>query len=270
MFTAAFVAAVAAVTVANAAPVARASVSIPSTYAEGYLEPYAVYHTRYLALDCEDKHDTTFFDDCCHPMLATQNLKDDRKAYCTPSAAAYTSAASVAAATTTVAGDDAGSAFASATSSAAASSSSAAAAEVTQNNNYAQPQASTEEASTSSAAPAPAQTSASSGGSGDYSGGFATYFYQGGNAGACGNVHSDYDKIVAIDIEKYGNTGDVSGTCGKWLTITNTNNGQSVVAMVADVCPTCANGNSLDLSVGAFEAIASLSDGEVPITWSYN
>ena len=43
--------------------------SIPSTYGS-YLEPYHGYHIRYMALDCEDKHDTSFFEDCCHPMLA--------------------------------------------------------------------------------------------------------------------------------------------------------------------------------------------------------
>jgi expansin (peptidoglycan-binding protein) len=32
----------------------------------------------------------------------------------------------------------------------------------------------------------------------------------------------------------------------------------------------CANGNSLDLSVGAFTAIASEADGMVPITWTWN
>lgn len=33
------------------------------------IQPYNTYNTRYLALDCEDKHDTSFFDDCCHPLL---------------------------------------------------------------------------------------------------------------------------------------------------------------------------------------------------------
>lgn len=43
----------------------------PATYYEGYLENYQVYHTRYLALDCEAKHNTSFFDKCCHPMLVS-------------------------------------------------------------------------------------------------------------------------------------------------------------------------------------------------------
>lgn len=57
--------------------------------------------------------------------------------------------------------------------------------------------------------------------------------------------------------------------------------------MIADACPTCVNGNSIDLSMVAFQAIAPLSDGIVPskpilpswhdlrnyllitVTWSY-
>lgn len=101
-------------------------------------------------------------------------------------------------------------------------------------------------------------------------GGFATYFYQGGNAGECGTVHSDYDKVIAIDANGWWSdyqSNNASPYCGKWITLTNTNNGKSVTAMVADVCPTCDTNNSLDLSLGAFEAIADTSAGEVPITW---
>ena len=58
--------------------------------------------------------------------------------------------------------------------------------------------------------------------------------------------------------------------CGKYVTIKNTDNGKEIVAMVADVCPTCDTNNSLDLSTGAFNAIAAESDGEVPIEWWFN
>jgi rare lipoprotein A (peptidoglycan hydrolase) len=54
------------------------------------------------------------------------------------------------------------------------------------------------------------------------------------------------------------------------VTIKNTNNGKTVAAQIQDVCPTCNNANSLDLSVGAFNAIASEADGMVPIEWSFN
>ena len=51
--------------------------------------------------------------------------------------------------------------------------------------------------------------------------------------------------------------------CGKQIKVTNTQNGKSVTAVVADVCPTCANSNSLDLSVGAFVEIATEDQGIV-------
>lgn len=62
-----------------------------------------------------------------------------------------------------------------------------------------------------------------------------------------------------------------SPDCGRWVTIVNENNGKTVSAMVADVCPTCTgNGESIDLSVGAFESIADLSEGQVSIKWKFN
>jgi rare lipoprotein A (peptidoglycan hydrolase) len=51
--------------------------------------------------------------------------------------------------------------------------------------------------------------------------------------------------------------------------IINTNNGQSVVVTIADDCPTCNNGNSIDLSTGAFKQLAAFSEGEVPIKWRF-
>ncbi|GAA5912669.1 hypothetical protein JCM5296_006050 [Sporobolomyces johnsonii] len=105
--------------------------------------------------------------------------------------------------------------------------------------------------------------SSSSSSSGSYSG-QATYFYQGGVAGACGTVHSDSDYIVALDSAMYG-SGEY---CGKSLTIYG--NGNSVTATVADECPSCASSGSLDLSLAAFEALASTSVGVVSITWSWN
>jgi expansin (peptidoglycan-binding protein) len=117
-------------------------------------------------------------------------------------------------------------------------------------------------------------TKASSGGSpsGDVkTGGFATYFHQNGNAGACGQYHSDSDYGIAIDSNGYWGNDFSSGSdlCGKVINIKNENNGKTVTATVWDVCPTCNNGNSLDLSVGAFNAIATESEGMVPISWSF-
>ncbi|KDR68843.1 hypothetical protein GALMADRAFT_215445 [Galerina marginata CBS 339.88] len=100
-------------------------------------------------------------------------------------------------------------------------------------------------------------------------GGFATFFSQGGVAGACGTVHQDSDLIGAIDVARYGNPGTQSSLCFHQARITNVNNGKSVTITITDVCVSCQNNNSFDLSTGAFSAIASLSDGIIPITWEF-
>jgi len=94
--------------------------------------------------------------------------------------------------------------------------------------------------------------------------GRATYFTQGGNAGACGNVNSDSAYIVAVNSAQYD-----SSKCGQSVSITNTANGKSITATVADMCPGCGSG-SLDLSTGAFQALGDMSAGVLPISWSYN
>lgn len=256
-----------AATSAFAAPVA----SPPKGWAHGYLEDYDVYHTRYLALDCYTQHNTTFFSECCRPLLATETLAD-RPEYCTPNATQNATAsayeASASTATVTATADIAAESdyAAEASSSTAALTTQAAAAAPT--SEWVAP-------TTTSTSEAPAQTSeapANNGGlSGDVqTGGDATFFYQNGNPGACGNYNSDSTPLVAIDQAWWPNFGQQSDLCGKWVTIKNTNNGKTVSAVIADVCPTCNNANSLDLSVGAFTAIASESDGMVPIEWSFN
>jgi len=110
---------------------------------------------------------------------------------------------------------------------------------------------------------------ASSGSSGLVTGGFATFFYQNGVAGACGTVHSDGDLVAAMDSRRYGNTSVKSSLCGKRVQITNPKNNKSVTVTVADACPTCANSNSIDLSVGAFTKIATEAEGMVAIQWKF-
>ncbi|ELU44425.1 rare lipoprotein A (RlpA)-like double-psi beta-barrel domain-containing protein [Rhizoctonia solani AG-1 IA] len=97
-----------------------------------------------------------------------------------------------------------------------------------------------------------------------YSGGVATYYYQNGAAGSCGNYNSDDTPIVAVD----SRTMDPS-LCGKKVRVTNTNNGKSVVCTIADTCPTCNTATSLDLSTGAFNQIAKPEEGMVPIAWHF-
>jgi len=119
--------------------------------------------------------------------------------------------------------------------------------------------------SSSSEAPAPSSSPSSGGDSGDITGGVATFFFQGGNAGACGTVHQDSDFVAAIDSARYNG----GALCGKQVQITNSNNGNSVTVTIADECPTCNNGNSIDLSVGAFTQLATEEEGEVPIKWHF-
>ncbi|RXW20897.1 hypothetical protein EST38_g4962 [Candolleomyces aberdarensis] len=107
-------------------------------------------------------------------------------------------------------------------------------------------------------------TSTSSRAGTTYTGGFATFYYQNGVAGACGKVHGDADMIAAIDGDRYGNLGAVSSQCGRRVKITNTKNQKSVTVTIADACPTCRNSNSIDLSEGAFKKIATLDEGIVP------
>lgn len=285
------------------------------------LEPYMTYHTRYLALECYNQHDTDFFKQCCSPLLKDQ-LLSSRPAECTPSDEATSSVSSSLAAkyapTATVNGEaqapsasatdaewteeevcDESSAIAQATATASGAPHATEEAEETTSTSSAAPsptadaapayvaQAEPSPSPEPSTSEAPAYTPSStteeaqptqapSNGGGDvHSGGYATFFYQNGNPGACGNYNSDSTPLVAIDQAQWyasgsSSFGSQSNLCGKWLTITNTNNGKSVSAIVADVCPTCANGNSLDLSVGAFNAIATESEGQVPISWTWN
>lgn len=124
LYSSLFLAAVAGSTVA--APVLNAR------YKADILEEYEGYHLRYIALDCQHKHNSTFFDDCCRPVKAGQNATEVLNEYCTPNTTALESAAArIARATATITGgatpsavdaaDDADDAWCSATESVAVS-----------------------------------------------------------------------------------------------------------------------------------------------------
>ncbi|CDO69510.1 Distantly related to plant expansins [Trametes cinnabarina] len=99
--------------------------------------------------------------------------------------------------------------------------------------------------------------------------GNATFFYQGGRAGACGKVHADSDFVAAMQTKRYGDLSAESPLCGKQVKITNTKNNKSVTVTIADACPTCGGENDIDLSEGAFTQIATIPEGEVPISWEF-
>ncbi|THH26468.1 hypothetical protein EUX98_g7725 [Antrodiella citrinella] len=277
----------------------------PATYSEGYLENYQVYHERYMALDCEDQHNTSFFTSCCHPLLATESLEKDRPAECNPanlpvcesdspaptSSDAPAPSSSVAPVHSSSVVPPPSSSAAPSTHAAPASSTHAPAPSpaAAENVGAEPPKVTSSAAPSSSPAPPkstppppppaptttkaapPATTKAAAPASGNSvnTGGFGTFFYQNGVAGACGKVNPDTAAIVAIDQDRYGNSGNASPLCGQQVLITNTNNGKTVVAVVADDCPTCTNANSIDMSVGAFTQIATEEEGEVPISWVF-
>lgn len=90
----------------------------------------------------------------------------------------------------------------------------------------------------------------------------ATYFYQGGNAGSCGTVHSDSDYVVAIPASYHN-----AANCGKKINITH--DGKTIEATIADTCPTCP-GMNIDLSVAAFQALGDMDLGELDVEWAGN
>lgn len=84
--------------------------------------------------------------------------------------------------------------------------------------------------------------------------GRGTFYTQDGNAGSCGSYNSDSALIVALNSPQIASFG--SNKCGSHVTITNTANGRSVRAVIADTCPSCSYG-SLDLSLGAYDKVRS-------------
>jgi len=70
---------------------------------------------------------------------------------------------------------------------------------------------------------------------------------------------ADTDYIVALPTKTYAN----GAHCGKYVRVTRVSSGESVVAMVADSCPSCVNNESIDMSYVAFTSIATEEEGMV-------
>ncbi|VDB89363.1 unnamed protein product [Peniophora sp. CBMAI 1063] len=101
--------------------------------------------------------------------------------------------------------------------------------------------------------------------SGFITGGQATFYYQEGGFGSCGQQNSDSALIAALSAADIAPGG---GDCGRRIEIVNTANGKSVVAAVEDTCPGCPS-HSLDLSVATFDAIGDESSGIIPIEYKF-
>jgi len=220
---------------------------------EDILEPYKVYHERYQLFHCEDRHGTKFWDSCCHPLLKGEPL-DALPDMCFQDVPCDSTT----------------------TTSHTPKHTHTSKYKPTETSHRTPGNVETPPPTTSTpyTTPSPTTTKGSGGGGGGgggkwHEGGKATYYYQKGNAGACGDVHSDDDLIVALNIAYYGNTGVKSKYCGQKMEIVNTDNGKSVTVIVADTCPTCVGSESQDLSIGAMKVLDPnyLQDGTVNIKW---
>ncbi|ODN74091.1 hypothetical protein, variant [Cryptococcus amylolentus CBS 6039] len=97
-------------------------------------------------------------------------------------------------------------------------------------------------------------------------GGRATYYTVTGTGSACELTVTDEDFIVALNKPQYNSVDN--HYCGEYVTITNTDNGNTETAYVADECPECKWG-SLDMSPALFSALADgdFDLGVFPISW---
>ncbi|MGW0959480.1 RlpA-like double-psi beta-barrel domain-containing protein [Streptomyces gelaticus] len=93
--------------------------------------------------------------------------------------------------------------------------------------------------------------------------GNATYYQPG--LTACGITITNSDFAVALDASMFG-SGYPSPSCGKKVEITH--NGKSITATVVDQSPG-AGRYGLDLTPGAYEALASLDQGSIDVTWRF-
>ncbi|KAF7341367.1 Barwin-like endoglucanase [Mycena venus] len=91
----------------------------------------------------------------------------------------------------------------------------------------------------------------------------ATFFIPGGAFGACGKPIQNSDFAVALSSANYAG----GAHCGQTLTVQF--QGRSIVVTVADLCPGCA-ANGIDLTEGAFAALADPAVGVIQVTWAFN
>lgn len=96
--------------------------------------------------------------------------------------------------------------------------------------------------------------------------GEATYYDFADGSGNCGFPPSPGDLMVAaMNHTDYAD----SAACGACIEITGPAPASTkIVVRVVDRCPECPQGD-VDLSPEAFAQIADLSEGRVPVTWTY-
>ncbi|MFE7109179.1 hypothetical protein ACFU98_00350 [Streptomyces sp. NPDC057575] len=93
--------------------------------------------------------------------------------------------------------------------------------------------------------------------------GDATYYTAG--LGACGITTTDSDFAVALDAAMF-DSGYPSSFCGKKIVVTH--NGKSITATVTDRSEG-AGRYGIDLTPSAYEALASLDQRKIDVTWRF-
>ncbi|KAH9884864.1 barwin-like endoglucanase [Xylariomycetidae sp. FL2044] len=93
-----------------------------------------------------------------------------------------------------------------------------------------------------------------------------TYYAPG--LGACGEMNTASDAIVAVAPAQYGSDANPNNAavCGEMIRISY--NGKTATATVRDKCPECASG-SIDVSPALFTQLAAEAQGRVQVTWEY-
>ncbi|KAI5898124.1 uncharacterized protein SCHCODRAFT_02611184 [Schizophyllum commune H4-8] len=125
-------------------------------------------------------------------------------------------------------------------------------------------------------------TQGSGGSSGGDSSNPISYYYAGTNQGqityyatglgACGWQSTDSDYIAAMSFTLFyswpGSEGanNGNGVCGHTLEISR--GGKSITVTVVDSCEACGP-TDVDLSPSAFQALGSLDEGRVPVSWKW-
>lgn len=93
-----------------------------------------------------------------------------------------------------------------------------------------------------------------------------TYYTPG--TGACGDINSESDHVVALSPGQYGSCGNPNDCPNCDRTVKIHYGGKTATATVKDKCPGCS-GDSIDVSPAVFKELASLDKGRVQVTWEF-
>ncbi|GAA5885300.1 hypothetical protein JCM6882_009559 [Rhodosporidiobolus microsporus] len=92
------------------------------------------------------------------------------------------------------------------------------------------------------------------------------YYYQNGNAGACGWYSKDADVVVGLPTEFYSELDSVSPYCGTYVVVTDPRDNTTVTALVADAS---ATNETISLSIGTWEALNGTESLLSSVNWRF-